>query len=214
MLRPFVVLNMAMSVDGKIATVEGDSKLSCREDLRRLHLLRSKVDAVMVGIGTVLKDNPSLTVRLVKGRNPIRVVVDSSASIPLHARVLDGSAPVVLAVSRKAQKEKVRRLEQKGVRVVVAGRDSVDLPQLLEKLYKLGIRKLLLEGGSTLNWSMLKNRLVDELRITVCPVILGGERAKSLVGGEGFRKVRNGLWLRLIRVERVGEGLLLIYRPR
>jgi 2,5-diamino-6-(ribosylamino)-4(3H)-pyrimidinone 5'-phosphate reductase len=213
MRRPRVILNMAMSVDGKIATVEGDSRLSCQEDLRRLHSLRSRVDAVMVGVGTVLKDNPSLTVRLVKGKNPIRVVVDSMASTPLDSKVLDESARTIVAVSRRAPKERVERLEERAT-VLVLGEDRVDLPRLLDRLYGLGVRRLLLEGGSTLNWNMLKNRLVDELQISVCPVILGGEKAKSLVGGEGFRRVEEGLRLKLIRTRRVGEDLLLIYKPK
>jgi len=213
MPRPRVILNMAMSVDGKIATVEGDSKLSCPEDLKRLHSLRSKVDAVMVGVGTVLKDNPSLTVRLTKGKNPIRVVVDSMASTPPDAKVLDSSAKTIIAVSRRAPKDRIEKLKKKAD-IMVVGDYLVDLPRLLEKLYERGIRKLLLEGGSTLNWSMLKERLVDELRITVCPVILGGEKAKSLVGGEGFRKVEEGLKLKLVRIKKVGRDLLLVYRPR
>jgi 2,5-diamino-6-(ribosylamino)-4(3H)-pyrimidinone 5'-phosphate reductase len=213
MRRPRVILNMAMSVDGKIATVEGDSRLSCQEDLRRLHSLRSRVDAVMVGVGTVLKDNPSLTVRLVKGKNPIRVVVDSMASTPLDSKVLDESARTIVAVSRRAPKERVERLEERAT-VLVLGEDRVDLRRLLDRLYGLGVRRLLLEGGSTLNWNMLKNRLVDELQISVCPVILGGEKAKSLVGGEGFRRVEEGLRLKLIRTRRVGEDLLLIYKPK
>jgi 2,5-diamino-6-(ribosylamino)-4(3H)-pyrimidinone 5'-phosphate reductase len=213
MPRPRVILNMAMSVDGKIATVKGDSKLSCQEDLKRLHLLRSRVDAVMVGVGTVLNDNPSLTVRLVKGRNPIRVVVDSLASTPLNARVLDSSSKTIIAVSSRAPKEKVKKLRKKAT-VLIVGRDKVNLPKLLQKLYELGIKRVLLEGGSTLNWSMLKERLVDELRISVCPVIIGGEKAKSPVGGEGFKKVKEGIKLKLVRVEKVGEDLLLIYKPR
>ena len=204
---------MAMSVDGKIATVEGDSRLSCQEDLKRLHLLRSKVDAVMVGVGTVLKDNPSLTVRLVKGKNPIRVIVDSMASTPPDAKVLDESAKTIIAVSRRAPKNRVAKLKKRS-QIIVAGDRLVNLRELLEKLYEMGIRKVLLEGGSTLNWSMLKENLVDELRISVCPVILGGEKAKSLVGGEGFRKVEEGLKLKLIRTERVGEDLLLVYKPK
>jgi len=204
---------MAMSVDGKIATVEGDSRLSCPEDLRRLHFLRSRVDAVMVGVGTVLKDNPSLTVRLVRGKNPVRVVVDSMASTPLDSKVLDGSARTIVAVSRRAPRARIEKLKKKAT-VLVVGEHWVDLPKLLEQLHRLGIRKLLLEGGSTLNWNMLKNRLVDELRISVCPVILGGEKAKSLVGGEGFRKVEEGLQLVLVQKRKVGKDLLLVYRPK
>lgn len=201
-----------MSVDGKIATVGGDSKLSCPEDLRRLHRLRSQVDAVMVGVGTVLSDDPSLTVRLVRGRNPIRVVVDSTGSTPLTSKVLDGSAPTIIAASEKIKKERILEFEKRGAKVVVVGRSRVDLKKLLNKLHQMGVRKLLLEGGSTLNWSMIKDGLVDELRISISPVVLGGEKAKTLVGGEGFKKISEAFKVKLVKVNKIGRDLLLIYR--
>ncbi|MEM3402876.1 MAG: 2,5-diamino-6-(ribosylamino)-4(3H)-pyrimidinone 5'-phosphate reductase [Candidatus Hadarchaeales archaeon] len=209
--RPHVILNAATTADGKIATVGGDSKISCREDLKRLHRLRSKVDAVMVGAGTVIADDPALTVRFVKGKNPIRVVVDGEGRIPLHARILSKEAPTIVAVSEKAEKKKLKRLREKGAEIIVIGKNEVDLGKLLETLKRKGVKKLLLEGGSTLNWNMLANGLVDEIIISIAPVIVGGEKSKSLVGGAGFERVAEGIRLRLRKVERVGRDLTLYY---
>jgi len=214
MPRPYVILNSAMSLDGKIATTSGDSALSCREDLKRLHGLRASVDAVMVGAGTIISDNPSLTVRLVRGKNPIRVVVDGRCRIPLNAKVLDNSAKTVVAVSKAAPRKKIEAIRRKGATVMVGNTRKIDLSWLLSKLHSMGIRKMVLEGGSTLNWEMLSRGLVDELRVAVSPVILGGAKAKSLVGGKGYRRVFQGIKLELIGTERIGKNLLLEYRVR
>lgn len=209
--RPYVVLNAAMSLDGKIATVSGDSKISCEEDLDRIHMLRASVDAVMVGLGTVLADNPSLTVRRAPGENPVRVVVDSLAKTPLDAKVLDASARTIIAVTTKASKRNVKGLLGKGVQVIAVGKEEVDLKRLLAKLHGLGVQKLLLEGGSTLNWGMLSRGLVDEVKVAVAPYLLGGAEARTLVGGRGFPKVSRGISLNLVSFDWVGEDLLLTY---
>ena len=212
MNRPYVTLSAAMTLDGKIASIAGDSQISCEADLVRVHRLRANVDAVMVGVGTVLADDPLLTVRRVRGKNPIRVVVDSKASIPLNARVLDRSAPTIIAVAEGASESKVRKFHQVGAKVIRLGGGEVNLGKLLSKLRSMGVRRLMLEGGSTLNWSMFKEGLVDELRIAIAPRIIGGSRAKTLVDGEGFAKVSEGVGLKLLNVRRVGGDLLLIFR--
>ncbi|MCD6248270.1 MAG: 2,5-diamino-6-(ribosylamino)-4(3H)-pyrimidinone 5'-phosphate reductase [Hadesarchaea archaeon] len=212
MTRPYVILNAAMTLDGKIATKSGDSRISGREDLSRTHQLRGRVDAVMVGIGTVLADNPSLTVRHAEGKNPTRVIVDSSARIPLDAKVLDDSAPTIIATTSRAKKQKLEELREKGAKLVIAGNEKVDLRELLKYLYAHGVKVLLLEGGSTLNWGMLKEGLVDEIRVTVSPRIVGGEKAKTLVGGEGFKKISEGIKLEPVDVRKIGEDILLSYR--
>lgn len=214
MARPYVILNAAMTLDGKIATVAGDSRISCEEDLDRIHELRASVDAVMVGVGTVLADDPSLTVRRVRGKNPIRVVVDSLAKTPSDAKVLDSSARTIVAVSKRAAEEDIERLRRKGALVMIGGEEEVNLPKLLEELHAMGVRKLLLEGGSTLNWSMLREGLVDEVRVAIAPRIVGGEAARTLVGGAGFRSVSEGIELELVSVDRVGTDLLLTYRVK
>jgi len=212
MKRPYVIMNAAMTVDGKVATVGGDSRISCEEDLDRLHRLRAEVDAVIVGAGTILADDPSLTVRRVRGRSPIRVVVDGRARIPLSAKVLRGGPKTIVAVSSKASRRKVEAIRATAADVWVFEGAKVDLKELLERLYALGVRKVLLEGGPTLNWEMLSHSLVDELRVSVAPVIVGGKEAKTLVEGAGFPSVARGVKLRLIKVERVGRDLLLVYR--
>jgi len=220
--RPYVIMNAAMTLDGKIATREGDSRISCPEDLDRLHRLRARVDAILVGAGTVLSDDPSLTVRRARGRNPLRVVVDGRARIPLTARVLDGSSKTLVAVSRRAPRRAVsrraprRKVEElrKRAEVLEMGGGEVDLPRLLEELGRRGVRRVLLEGGSTLNWHMLSLGLVDEVRVAISPRIVGGEGAKTLVGGKGFGRVEEGIELELRRVSRVGRDLLLLYRVK
>lgn len=214
MNRPHVILNAAMTLDGKIASVRGDSRISCEKDLDRTHRLRASVDAVMVGVGTVLADDPSLTVRRTRGKNPVRVVLDSLAKTPHNAKILDGSAPSIIAVTQLAPKKKVQALRAAGAKVVIMGKREVNLRDLLKRLYSLGIHTLLLEGGSTLNWGMLKRGLVDEVRVAIAPRIVGGAGAKTLVGGEGFAKIGDGISLELLNIEKVGRDLLLNYRVR
>lgn len=212
MRRPYVILNAAMTLDGKIATIAGDSKISSEADLIRLHKLRTEVDAVMVGAGTVLADDPSLTVRLVRGKNPIRLVVDGEAKIPVKAKVLDCSAKTIVAILRTAKKQKIDKLRAAGAEIIIFGGTKIDLLSLLEGLYSRGFRKLLLEGGSTLNWCMLEQGLVDEVQVAVSPKLVGGERAKTLVGGAGFSKIKESVKLKLSKVKRIGSEILLIYR--
>ena len=212
MPRPYVILNAAMTLDGKIATVTKDSKISSETDLVRLHKLRAKMDAVMVGAGTILADDPSLTVRRVKGKNPIRVVVDGRARIPANAKVLDRSARTIVAVLRTAKKIKLEELRKAGADVIIFDGKTIDLRSLLGGLYMRGVRRLLLEGGSTLNWNMVERDLVDEIRVTIAPRIVGGEKAKTLVGGAGFSKVKQGTMLKLFKVSSIGSDILLVYR--
>lgn len=214
MSRPYVILNAACSVDGRIATRAGDSRFSSEQDLRRLHELRAQVDAVMIGIGTLLADDPELSVRLVEGRTPLRVVVDSRARTPPGCRLMSSleKGPVLIAVAERASAKRMRELSERGAEVLVCGRRRVDLRQLLAELRRRGVRKVLLEGGSELNWSMLRARLVDELRLYVRPVIVGGKDAKPLVGGKGFASIGRALRLRLLEVRKGGKGLYLRYR--
>jgi len=214
MTKPYVILNAAMTLDGKIATVGGDSEISCPEDLDRVHELRADVDAVMIGAGTVLADDPSLTVRRARGKNPIRVVVDGLAKTPAGARVMDRSAPTIIAASKRAPESKLRALRSAGAEVIVIGKREVDLAGLLEELHARGVKKLMLEGGSTLNWGMLEQGLVDEIRVAISPRVVGGAKARTLVGGEGFGKVSEGIELELLETRKVGRDLVLRYRVR
>ncbi|MEM1658438.1 MAG: 2,5-diamino-6-(ribosylamino)-4(3H)-pyrimidinone 5'-phosphate reductase [Candidatus Jordarchaeales archaeon] len=209
--RPYVILNAAMSLDGKIATVSGDSAFSDEKDWERVHRLRSEVDAIMVGVNTVLVDDPKLTSKV--GKSPLRVVVDSKARTPPTARVITfmkGEVPTVVAVTSKAPAERVERLKQAGAKVIVCGNgDKVDLEMLMEKLSEMGVRTLMLEGGGNLNWGMLEKGLVDEIRVAIAPVVVGGSKAVTLVEGEGFEKVSQAVKLEFVKVETVGSCLLV-----
>ena len=212
---PYVVLNAAMSLDGKIATAVGESRLSSPEDFKRVHRLRASVDAIMVGLGTLLADDPKLTVRLGIGKNPRRVIVDSRARTPLDAYVVRSAsqAPTVIAVTSKAAKRRVKELEEAGTTVLTCGRGpKVSLRFLLTRLRKRGVRRILLEGGGTLNWSMLSQGLVDEISVAISPRVLGGANAITLAEGQGVRRIKEAVKLRLMNAREYGEDLVVRYR--
>ena len=209
--RPFVILKTAMSLDGKIATRTGDSKWITNERSRKyLHRLRREVDAVLVGIETVLRDDPRLTSRIL-ARNPLRVVVDNRARIPLGAKVLNREAPTIVATTKFASKRKIEALRKKGARVlVIKDRDEkVDLKELLKRLGKLEIVSLLVEGGGRINASFLENSLVDKVLFFVAPKIIGGEEAITPVEGEGIERIKDAIELRDISIKRLGEDVLV-----
>ena len=220
-----VIINGAMTVDGKIATAAGDSKISSQQDLVRVHKLRATVDAIVVGISTILADDPRLTVRLAKGKSPARIVVDSRGRIPLESQVLRTASDVrtIVAVTSKAPDDTVVKIRDTGAEVIVvrAGKghnaavpQGVDLKELFSILETMGIKKTLVEGGGELNWSLLRLGMVDELTVTVAPKIAGGRLATTLVEGDGFDQVSDGIRLTLQRVERKKSGeLVLRYRP-
>lgn len=210
-MRPWVVLNAGITLDGKIASRSRDSRISCPEDIKRVHRLRSEVDGIMVGINTALIDDPKLTAHKIRGgRNPVRIVVDSRGRIPLTAQVFGGEAKTIIAVSKEAPADKVREIGAKAD-VIVCGEDRVDLRCLMRELYSRGIKKLLLEGGGTLNWGMLKDGLVDEVRVAIAPKIVGGRDAVTLVEGEGYNLIDEGVKLRLKKSYPLGEDLILEY---
>ena len=212
-----------MTVDGKIATSSGDSKISSREDLVRVHKLRASVDAIVVGISTILADNPRLTVRLVKGKNPARVIVDSRGRIPLDSQIMRTAFKVktIVAVTDKAPEEKLMELRDMGAEVLVIsegkkGRSAavphgVNLKLLFRKLENMGLKKILVEGGGELNWSLLHLWLVDELTITIAPKIAGGRLATTLVEGDGFDEIAQSIRLTLKKIERKKGGELVLY---
>src|SRR5438552_10307560 len=168
--RPYVVLNAAMSLDGKIATYTGDSRMSSPADLGRVHRLRASVDGIMVGMRTLLRDDPKLTAKLARGRKRHRIIVDSTAQTPLTSYVVRTAReiPTIVAVTSRAPKIKIETLERRGVKVFVCGNGSlVSLKILLQTLRTLGIRKILLEGRGALSWTMLSSGLVDEISFAI-----------------------------------------------
>lgn len=207
-VRPRVIINAAMSVDGKIALADGRGvRISNEADLRRVHQLRAEVDAILVGVGTILKDDPKLTVKpeFAKGRNPLRVVLDSDGKTPRHASVLDGSAPTLIAITAHCDQTFPH------AEVFRSGKDEVDLPALLDYLEKRGVTSILVEGGSATIWSFLRHRLADELKVFVGSVVLGGQSAPTLAGGEGARSLEDAVRLHLEKAEPLGDGILLEY---
>lgn len=170
-----IILNAAMSLDGKIGKPGERIRLSNDLDKKRVHEMRSDVDAIMVGINTILNDNPKLTAHYSeKKKNPIRIVVDSDARTPLNANVMNISeARTIIAVSQKASDVRLRDLQKNGAEVIKAGISEVDLNLLIDKLKRQGIKTILLEGGGILNHAMLSLGLVDEIYITIAPRILG-----------------------------------------
>lgn len=212
-MRPYVYLAAAITIDGRIASKTGFSRLSCPVDLKRLHALRAKVDAVLVGAKTVLVDNPRLTVRYVEGRNPIRVVVDGSLSLPPDLRVFDNSAPTIVLTTERAPPERIAALESRGVKVLKFPSGSVPLREALEALYSMGVKSVLVEGGGHVNWQMLSQCLVDELIITVTPYAFGS--GTSLLEGPGYKDVDEApfrLELKSAEVCECGQEVVLRYR--
>jgi len=212
--KPFVTLKAALTLDGKIASSSGQSQwISCLASRQKAHKLRSIVDAILVGIGTVLQDDPRLTVRGIRGAaNPCRVVLDSRLRVPMTARVLERSAETLLATTDRAPKKKIRQLEAKGIRVEVFRPDRsgrVPLGTLLRRLGKRGMQHVLLEGGSGVYTTALKAGEVDRLLLFVAPLLLGGKDAPSLFDGIGFPNPKKGLPLRDLRWRRSDRDLML-----
>ena len=216
--RPFVFINSAMSADGKISSVERRQiRISGRADLARVDLLRAKSDAVMVGIGTVLADDPTLRIksnalrqsRIEQGmpENPLRVVADSLARTPPGARFLGEGC--LVAVSRSAPAERVAGLS-KECEIIKCGEARVDLSGLMSELCMRGVKRLMVEGGATLNWSLVKAGLVDELYVYMGALLIGGSEAPTLMDGPGFS--RDFPLLKLESVETLDEGLLIKWR--
>jgi riboflavin-specific deaminase-like protein len=213
--RPEVWVNCAASVDGRIAYADGlRARLSSPEDLRRVHLLRAEVDGIVVGVGTVRKDDPSLAVKWdllgrPPGRPPTRIVLDSNGTTPEGARVLDGSIPTIVATADGS-----RRTYPPHVRTVRAGTGRVDLPLLFGQLRELGLGRLLVEGGSEVLASVLRAGLFDRLTVYTAPVVIGGRTAPPMVAGVESRDERGTVGLELLSIERVGEGIVATYSRR
>ncbi len=207
-MRPRVIINAAMSVDGKIALVGGKRiKISDEEDFKRVHEMRSRVDAILVGINTVLLDDPKLTVKekYVKNpKNPVRIVLDSHLRIPPTARVLNGDAKTIIATTQNAKEKSLN------AKIIRCGEDRVDLRCLLERLWAMGIRSLMVEGGSTVIASFLREKLVDEFWVFVGSIVIGGS-APNLVGGAGARNEGEIIPLYLVDMSKLGSGVLLRY---
>lgn len=200
---PFVVLKAAMSMDGKIATRTGDSKWITGEKARKhAHKLRSRYDAVLVGINTLLKDDPLLTARIRGARGPIKVVLDGALRIPANAKAVDSN--LIAATSEKHDSERRRELERKGAKIIVCGKGRVELETLLRKLGGMGITSVLVEGGGEVHGSFFDERLVDKVVLFYAPKIIGGTEAKAAVGGMGIEKIPSAIRLKGGKMKKIG----------
>ena len=211
--RPHVIFSAAITLDGKLATRTGDSKLSSKKDKIRVHKLRSKVDAILIGKNTAKLDDPLLSAHDARKKNPMRIILDSNATIRTNSKILEtcSKIPTIIAVSKKAQKKNLQRLEKFSVQVIVCGNDTVNIKKLLRILKKKGIKNILVEGGGITNWAFVKENLVDEAIITVTPYLVGGITATTLVDGDGFSTIAKSIRLKLKNVTKIKNEVILHY---
>lgn len=203
---PFCILKMGMSLDSKITSPD-QRWITSKESKRAVHRLRSRVDAILVGRETVTRDNPQLTTRLAKGKDPIRIIVDTKLQIPLEARVItqESLARTIIATTRLAKAKKIEQLKDKGVEILlIREKDGlVDLNDLLKKLGEREIISLLVEGGAKIATSFLKAGLIDKVIFFVCPKIIGNQGLAAF--GQGLAEIR----LREVKYRKLGEDMLV-----
>lgn len=216
--KPFIALKTALTLDGKIATETGQSQWITAEAARlHGHSLRNTYDAILVGIGTVIADNPSLTCRLPngEGRDPVRVIIDSKLSITATAQVLSlaSPAPTIIATTAKASPEKIKQLEKKAQIILVNDDANVSLAELLPLLYQKGISSILVEGGGQINGSFLRENLVDKYYFYLAPKIVGGAQAPGPFQGEGIKDLSAAIQLKDLEVAQVGRDILITGYP-
>jgi len=213
---PFCILKTAMTLDGKIATYTGDSKWITNNQSRALvHQIRHRVSGIMVGIGTVLADDPMLNTRLEngEGRDPHRIIIDSKARLPLDAKMLNmaSNAKTIVVATEKAEQDKLEQLRAKGAEVIIAPQrnGNIDLSFVMEELGKREVDSVLLEGGGSLNYSALEEGIVDKVYAFIAPKIIGGKDAKTPVEGNGKEFVRDAILLQDIRTHSLGDDIMI-----
>ena len=214
--KPYIILSAAMTIDGKIASKDGDPELSDEEDWKAVHKLRTEVDAILVGKGTIIKDDPKLHIKYFDHKGYYRIIIDSKLSIPIESKVINFKPnlyPTVICTTENVPNEREKLYESKGVKILKSGtREKVDIVRLMPKISALSVNSLLLEGGGTLNWSFLEHNLVDEIRLTIAPWVVGGKNAISLVEGEGFSKMSQGTKFSIVKVKQRDNFVLLNYK--
>ena len=198
-----------MSADGKIALPDRSQiRLSNKEDMERVNKLRKESDAILVGIGTVIEDNPRLIIKNNKdlSTNPVRIVLDTNGRTPKNSNVLDDKSRTIIAVGNHFAGEIPGNSE-----VIKCGDEKIDIELLMEKLYERGLKNILVEGGENVLWSFLNQNLFDEINIFVASLIVGGEKTPTVAGGPGFANKIDTLQLKLKEAEKIGNGILLKY---
>jgi len=204
-----------MSVDGKIASPSDKQvRISSEEDMKRVYQLRNSVDAILVGINTVLNDNPKLTVKekyVSNPRHPIRIILDTQCGTPEHCLVVNEKAKTIIIKDEQVSCSK-KYNDNVSVLSAPAKDGLLELDDVLDQLSKQEIKTLLVEGGGTIIWSFLKNCLVDELYVYIGSMIIGGKQTLTMAQGEGFEKETDFLQLKMISSKKLGDGVLLHYR--
>jgi diaminohydroxyphosphoribosylaminopyrimidine deaminase/5-amino-6-(5-phosphoribosylamino)uracil reductase len=218
--RPFVIVKAAMSFDGKIATREGDSRwITGKKSRQMAHQLRNRADAIIVGINTILRDDPVLTTRLTdrEGRDADRVILDSRARLPLDAKVINPSsrATTMVAATEAAPPERCEKLRERGVEILLlpSERGRVSLEALMIELGKRKYSSLLVEGGGTVNYSFLEENLIDKIYLFLAPIIFGGQSAPTPFAGEGIDVLKKAWMVSGLELKQYDEDLLLIGYP-
>jgi len=215
--KPFVILKIAMTLDGKIATPEGQSKWITGEKARRIvHRLRSRVDAVLTAIGTLKADDPQLTARIKGGKNPLRIILDPNLEIPLNAKILQ-IPPETLIIARKpvvtnqhsAVNEKEKMLLNRGVNIILYDGEKVDLDWLMKRLGEMQITSVLIEGGSSLSAHALEDGIVDKVMFFIAPMIIGGRDSFPAVGGRTYKKLEDAYRMIGAKIRRIGADFLI-----
>jgi len=216
--KPYIILSAAMTIDGKIASKSGDPELSDEQDWKEVHQLRTQVDAIMVGKNTVLNDDPKLHIKYHQHDGYYRIILDSKLSIPISSKVIAYQPelyPTIICTTENVSPQKIKEFQEKNVKIIKSGKGMrVDIVDLMPKLYKLGIKSILLEGGGTINWSFVKHKLIDEVRLTIAPWIVGGKDAVSLVEGKGFEYMKHALNFKLVSVKHRANYVILKYKRK
>lgn len=214
--KPFCIFKSAMTLDGKISTYTGDSKWVSGEDSRRLvHRLRNRVSAILVGVGTVMADNPMLTTRLDDERvkNPVRVIVDTRGRIPMESNIVEtaGDVRTILATTHLAHEDIIDELRGKGLEIILAPEKDgkVDIAYLVQKLGEMGIDSILIEGGGAIGYSFLEEGLIDKVLFFIAPKLVGGTDSKSPLGGRGIQLMKDAIMIENLKTVTIGGDILV-----
>ncbi len=217
--QPFIALKVAMTLDGKIATASGESKWITNEKSREYgYKLRDIYDGIMVGINTVISDDPLLTARVEGGKNPVRIILDSKLRIPLNAKVLtDRSARTIIATTSNADKDRIKHLTKMGAEILLVdsydtANHSVNIDKLLTMLAQRDICSILVEGGGEVNGNLVEHKLVDKIYFFIAPKLIGGKQARNPVLGKGILHLDDALLLEDMKCENLAGDLLITVR--
>lgn len=207
----YVVLKYAMTLDGKIATVSGDSKWISSEKSRKwVHQLRSQFDGILVGVNTIIKDNPILSSHGM-GKNPVRIVLDPELDIPTSSNVLNDSIPTVIIYSNDEKKRKIKKIQKqnKFLIKIKTRSDLFEFKDIIKELNKISIFSVLVEGGGLTAWNALKDGVIDEIITFISPKIVGGDQAVTPVEGEGIKKINYAIKTKILEVHKFDEDVFI-----